>query len=251
MEQNTEVQQQTPVVKDNPQLLETENRVNRVPVIIMIVVTVLSLSSSAFLYYQNTQLKKQVTQTQKTQPIQLTVSPTPSPTPSNIFKDESLKINYFPVQYMTNSKQIQKVAQTFTLDEDKIIESVELKASFGVGDNIKLSIYEAGNVSDLTKGTLVGSGLFPATDIVKEIPFKVILDKPVQIKANKEYSIVIEPSDNLTQTAIAFSERDILDNGKMYKYTRLIGGNGEIIDEQHSWQPINNQDLLYSLVSGE
>jgi hypothetical protein len=171
----------------------------------------------------------------------------PTPTPADyFFMDPSIKLNYFPVQYSTYSKQQQKVAQTFTLTDDLTISAVKLKASFGVGNNINLEIYEAGNVQDLTQGTLVGSGMFPATDIVKESTFEVILEKPVHLKANEKYAFVISVDDTITQTAIAFSENNILKNGSMYEFTRSVGGNGELLSNGHSWAPINNQDLLYT-----
>jgi len=93
---------------------------------------------------------------------------------------------------------------------------------------------------------LVAFGKIDASKIVKEQVFDVILDKPVQLETNREYALVISVNDNSTQTAIAFSESDIFSNGKMHKFTRVVGGNGEIIDNNHSWQPENSQDIPYS-----
>jgi len=211
---------------------------------ISLIIIIALIAILGFLFYQNNQLIQQLN---KPTPTPTMVHNSPTPTPEyNIFADKTLKVNYYPVQYSTYTNQQQEVAQTFTLDKDETIQAVTLQASFGVGGAIKLNIYEAGNVTDLTDGKLVGGGSYMASNIIKETPFEVILDKPIQLQANKQYSLVISSSDQKTQTAIEFSENDVIKNGKMYEYSRLVGGNGQILNQKHSWQPINNQDLIYT-----
>ena len=181
---------------------------------------------------------------------EIIISPTLIPTPQeNSVFEGNLNINYFPIQWLSYSNQYQKVAQSFTLDKSLTTQKIKLKASFAVGSLITLGIFESGNVEDFIDGKLVSSGSIQAQKIVKEEVFEILLDKPAQLDAFKNYVFVVWVEDANTQTAIAFSEANIIENGIMFTYTRLIGGNGEILNDDHTWQPWNSQDVLYEFVA--
>lgn len=152
--------------------------------------------------------------------------------------------NYFPVQYQTTSSQYQKVAQAFKPNKSAEVSKVTLRASFGVGNEIQVDLREAPDSKNLDQGSLLARGKFAGGDIVNEKEFDVTFDKKVGIKSDTVYAIIIATTDKETQTAVAFSEgKDTSACGKMHVYTRLIGGNGEILNNEHSWQSKNNGDL--------
>ena len=156
-----------------------------------------------------------------------------------------VKINYYPVKYNSYSKEQQRVAQTFRLGDDRIISSLILRASFGVGNDLKIALYEFVDAKNLEAGPMLALTTFPATEVVIEPEFKVEFKQQIRLEADMDYVFVVESKDQLTQAGIAYSEGDVDQTSSMYVFTRLIGGNGKILDNKHSWQPKYTQDILY------
>jgi hypothetical protein len=161
--------------------------------------------------------------------------------------------NYYPVQYRYGSYQ--KVAQSFVLDEGLTIHGIRVEPSFGIGGDIRLSLYrlsedpEARNVEDIQANDMVATALTAAFDIVKQQPIVFRFEGDVDLVAGQEYIFVVETSDTTTQTSIAFADTSIdAGRGDMYVYTRLVGGNGQLLDSSHSWQKRAGQDIVYALV---
>jgi regulator of replication initiation timing len=156
--------------------------------------------------------------------------------------------NYLPVQYRFGKPQ--KIGQTFTVTKNTNVAKIALKGSYGVGGNIIISIYEFPGPQNIKLAAAIAKGFFPATEIVKGKEFEVTLAKPANLVPGQEYFLVAEPEGTKTQAGIAFAEKDIYPDGKMYEFTRMIGGNGEILDTNHSWQPKNSYDVVFTLISG-
>lgn len=238
-----------PISETKP--VQGQSQTWKIATFILLLIVIVVCVFSYYLYSQLTTVKNELKQSlEEIDNMKLVDTPsitlTPTPTPADYyFNDSSLKTNYYPVMYNTYSLQQQKVAQTFTLSTDLTTQVLILKASFGSGDDIFVNIYQTGNVEEFTKGTLVAKGKFSAKDIIKQDTFEVVFDTPIQLSANVGYVLVVSVDDKSTQTAIAFTENDFFNNGKMYEYNRLVGGNGEVTDNNHSWQPQNSQDLLY------
>jgi hypothetical protein len=154
--------------------------------------------------------------------------------------------NYFPVQY--RFERYQKVGQSFRVVSPQTISGIVLKASYGVGNDIYVNLYQLDEFLQVNSSSPIATGEYKATDIVKEKDFEVDFNAPVTLESGVNYGFVVETRDKMTQTAIAFAEADINETGRMYKYTRLIGGNGEILDSEHSWQPANSSDVIFRWV---
>ncbi|OGM25455.1 hypothetical protein A2715_05400 [Candidatus Woesebacteria bacterium RIFCSPHIGHO2_01_FULL_39_32] len=153
--------------------------------------------------------------------------------------------NYLPVKFVFDKSQ--KMGQSFHQEENKRISSIQFKGSFGIGNSLILNIYELNDPKTVELTNMLAAGKFPAADIAKESLFIFPLDRSVQLMGGKDYFITVESEDTLTQAGLAFAEQNIVDDGKMFVFTRTIGGNGEIIDSNHSWQPRNNYDVIFEL----
>lgn len=81
-----------------PEPLPTSVKPNKKPMIVMGVVTILSLLVSGYLYYQNTQLKQQISQVQVT-PSPAVVTPSPTANPTANWKTYTSEILSFSVKY--------------------------------------------------------------------------------------------------------------------------------------------------------
>lgn len=151
--------------------------------------------------------------------------------------------NYMPVKYRYGNYQ--KVGQTFMLDQRTVVNLVELQGSYGLGEIANLYIVETSDPDDDNLDNIIASGEFVPEDIIKEEKFNVILDRPVELDPFVTYFLWIEVPDERTEANIGFVEANIYDEGKMYLFTRLTGGNGGISDPNHSWQPRNSNDLIF------
>ena len=156
--------------------------------------------------------------------------------------------NYYPVKYLFNMPQM--LGQSFILDEDITVNGLELIGSYGVGDKVTVTLYKL-DKEPFHLNDKVVQGSYNAQDIVKEKSFSVPFGKKVELEANIDYIFILEATNAQTQAGIAFAEADIEENGKMWSYTRLIGGNGEILDTNHSWQPRNSHDVIYKFIVNE
>jgi hypothetical protein len=154
-------------------------------------------------------------------------------------------LNYALVQFNRYSQQQQKIAQTFRLSEGKIISNLILRSSFGVGNNIKIVLYEFVDAKNLEAGPILASATFPAFDLAREQEFRVNFQQQISLEANTDYVFVVETIDQVTETGIAFATRDVESTGRMYMFTRLIGANGHILDNNHWWQPRHSHDILF------
>lgn len=155
--------------------------------------------------------------------------------------------NYFPVKYRLGISQ--EVGQSFRLDSSKSVSGIALKGSYGVGYGaIKVSLFELLNEYDLRAGKKVAEGSFVANSIRKEEEFNVSFTSPVTLNTNQDYVFIVSSENNQTEAGIAFTESDIDKIGKMHEYTILSGGNGEILNSNHSWQPRNSYDVVYRLI---
>jgi hypothetical protein len=153
--------------------------------------------------------------------------------------------NYLPVKYLQGKSQ--ELGQSFRLSTPQNISGITLKGSYGAGNKIKVSLFELADAANLRSGKMIAEGSFIASNIEKEKDFSVPFISPVTLNANQDYAFVVSSVDNKTEADIAFAESDIDQAGKMYVYTRLSGGNGEILDANHSWQSRHGQDVLYRL----
>ena len=157
--------------------------------------------------------------------------------------------NYLPVKYLFEKPQ--KLGQSFHQSGDLKLGSIRFKGSFGVGGDVVLRVYELNDPKTVDLTNPVAEGTFPAGDIVKEKSFDVGLNTSVTLVTDKDYFFSLEPVSKDTQAGIAFAEKNIVDGGKMYIYTRMIGGNGEIVDPNHSWQSKNNYDVVFTLLEAK
>lgn len=215
-----------------------------VPFIITVILFLAALGAIAFLLTQeinslakeNKELKSELAVVKEK--LKTMEKPNKTVTPN-------VRTNYYPVKYNKFSNEQQKVAQTFRLGEDKVISSLILRASFGVGNDLEVTLYGFVDAKNLEVGPVLVSATLPATEVVREPEFKVDFRQQVRLGADTDYVFVVESKDQFTQTGIAYSEGDVDGTGSMYVFTRLIGGNGEILDNRHSWQPKYSQDVFY------
>lgn len=154
--------------------------------------------------------------------------------------------NYLPVKYFFTGYQ--KAAQVFTLDSPKNVSGIRLQASYGVGI-ATVALYEVDSDPDILDASppLVQKQ-FSGQMVIKEKPFDVIFPNPVVLESDKKYALIISVNDKNSEINVGFAEADTQKNGMMYIFSRLIGGNGEILDPKFSWQPRNLRDLIYELI---
>lgn len=155
-------------------------------------------------------------------------------------------VNYFPVRYRFGKSQ--ELGQSFRLTTPKNVSGITLKGSFGIGKNVSLTLMELTNPLSLNTGKKLAYGVFTADSIVKEKAFDVLFSSPVVLAADKDYVFIVNAEDKLAQAGIAYAESDIDKTGNMYEYTSITGGNGEILSENHSWEPKNSYDVVYNLI---
>lgn len=158
--------------------------------------------------------------------------------------EEKLNANYYPVQFNTFSNQYQKIAQTFQIDGTKTSNTIELTASYAVGNDINLSIYRWVENTPFESGTLLLKTHFPSSSIPANETFWVTFPQPITLTPNT-YVMIFSAGDEVSQTSLKFSKGNPDPNGQMYIFTRIIGANGEILDAVHSWQIQANADLVY------
>lgn len=154
--------------------------------------------------------------------------------------------NYLPVKYLNTDYQ--KAAQVFQLTSSQNVSGIRLQSSYGTG-NLTLSLYEVSPGSpQIESSTLLTQKQFPGTLVVKEKQFDVLFNSPLVLEAGRSYALVLEADDQKSEIDISFTEADTNDAGEMYIFSRTIGGNGEILDPNFSWQPRHDQDLVYELL---
>lgn len=162
-----------------------------------------------------------------------------------VIKNPPYFTNYLPVKFRFGRSQ--KAGQMFLQEKPQTISTVILQGSYGVGGSIIVSIFEIPDVNNIGDGISLTTSKFPVDRIKKTQKFEMLFDKAVDLEGGKSYLLTVESENDTTDAGVAFAEADIVSNGRMYIYSRLIGGNGEIIDEEHSWQPKDNFDLIYTL----
>lgn len=156
---------------------------------------------------------------------------------------------YFPLNRVSPSNTgLKKAGQFITPAEDIYVTKIMLKANYAVGKNAMLFIQQTDDVMDVSKETVLTQGIINLEDIVKEEFFEVLLATPMQLKRDVTYFMWIEVPDEKTEIGIAYLNGDVVENGNMYFYDRLIGGNGSILDEELSWQVDKDADLVFGLL---
>ncbi len=155
--------------------------------------------------------------------------------------------NYLPVQYNTFSSQYQKVAQTFRAAQTQKVYSFVMTPSFGTGNDLKITLRKWSINQPFETGELVFEKHVSLSFVKPEKEFFIALDMnvPVELVGNQTYVLVIEPNDKTTQTGVGFSDANPDETGDFYTFTRLVGGNGEILDSQHTWQLKSGSDMVF------
>ena len=221
-------------------------------IIILIIALIASIGGFVYLLTENDKNKKEI-QSQKQKISTLTGEKEKIASEAATLKKEldsinnpTAETNYYQVKYNSYSQQQQKIAQTFTLDESKTISNLVLKSSFGVGSKLKITLRDFKSNKDIETGAVQASATYPTSSLDKEKEFIVSFGEDIILNTGR-YVFIIEAFNRKTQAGIAYWAEDVDTTGKMYVYTRLIGGNGQILDNNHSWQPKNNQDIFYKL----
>jgi len=226
-------------MKGSKKILPFKLKPPNISIIILAVLLVLSLSTVIFLTIKINQYQQEIrVLIEERDAAQSQLDATQEP---------SYFTNYFPVKFI--SWQSQKLGQSFQLNDERTISKLILKGSFGVGGDLIITIHELIGPEAVELSSPIGSGTFAATDIIKEKEFIVEFEEPIILEAETKYMFVVEVENRKTQAGIGFAEADIYENGKMYRYTPLYGGNGELLDPRHSWQPRNSYDVIFRLDS--
>lgn len=156
--------------------------------------------------------------------------------------------DYFPLSRVSQTNSgLKRIGQSYTPTEDTYVTKITLKANYAVGKNAMLNIQQTDDVLDVSKENILTQGTIYLADVVKEEYFDVLLATPVQLKQDVNYFMWIEVPDDKTEIGIAYLKEDVVDNGNLYFYNRLIGGNGNILNEELSWQVDKGADLVFGL----
>lgn len=159
---------------------------------------------------------------------------------------EDLFTNYTPLKVIApNNPNIRKTGQTFIARQNGEVSKVVLQSSYGVGRIAHLYIAEGSDPRLITEEKAIAKGNFIPDDVRKVQPFDVPLLEPVELKKDTEYFFWVEVPDNKTEVGIGFLEQDPYVDGKMYSFDRTIGGGGGVIEDEPSWRPRNEYDLIF------
>lgn len=236
---NSPLTQQPPPPETSSPSLPSHHPTNyKIPILILSILFVLSLFFSGYLYFQNMQLRALIeTTTHPSSSPTIAPSQSPSPTP--------IETNHYPVKYILD--QSQEVAQSFQVESTATISGIRVTPAYGVGSRINLSLYELVNSDNLRAGTLIANSFIDPDLIHDGQPYDIAFESET-LYPDTDYVFILDADDNKSETMIKIAYADIDPSGKMFVYSRLIGGNGNILDSNHSWQPKNDQDIIYELI---
>ena len=158
---------------------------------------------------------------------------------------------YFPVTFLVSD--LQKTGQTFLVEKDSILKSVTVYVSYSLGEIAYLNIYqlEEDKKSDPEDGTLIYSTEIDLFDAPRGEFLTIELDEEIELEENKYVGFVISVPDKTSEIGVGkISYQNLFSGGTGWYFTRKIGGNGEIIDPNFSWNQ-QGDELAFIIVLRE
>lgn len=152
---------------------------------------------------------------------------------------------YYPVMYHDGNSQ--KTAQTFQLDQLVSIAGVYLKSNGGLGKKGQVSLYQGdspANVGGFNRAIVQQK--FDPSQMPVGGTFTVPFQKPVDIKANTSYVVMVEVTDKDSRAHVGYAG-DVNPAGTMWAFARKLNEAGEVIDDKFTWQQLPQNDLTIDL----
>lgn len=158
----------------------------------------------------------------------------------------------FPVRVDPSTKQFQQIAQTFTVQEDNLsLIAISPYVSYAVGETALLSVFELDDPKSPTGGTALVTIPLDLTDIKRTSFNRFSVGEPIPLQKGQLYSFVIYLEEEKSEIGIGkISYQDVYSYGKAWYFSKLIGGNGAVLDTNHDWRT-SQDDLTFKIILSE
>lgn len=180
----------------------------------------------------------------QTDPVRLTGGDVAEPatvTSGSIVQDQW--DSHIPVRHDQYSEQFQKVAQTFTPPEGaESWTRLDLFVGYAIGTRAFVHIVEVPNRRDFVSARVLRTVRMDLFEAKRGTFYSLAIDPPIPLEAGTTYGFLVEVNRTSDELGIGLiSTQDVYDGGEAWYFTRQIGGNGEIISNQHAWQYQHNE----------